>query len=603
MKLSHKAFILVSVPLIFELVLVSMLVYFNEQVQLERAREAHARDIAASINIIIKYNLEFSIFMAMSHSMPEMEARSFDARTRMWSEVKTLNQLVQDRAEEKTSFDRILKLIEEMNRSYRRIQSYQASKNKIAEAATWFKYLGAADEVFKTADLLQGKNTKEILERKERIDRFEHLLHVSALVLIVGNVAIAFGLAASFNATTSRRLLLLMDTANRLAAGQAPKYNLGGHDELTQLDDVFHQLHGALSLLRRRERAILENAVEVICSLDKDLKFAELNQAVNRLWGYLPDDLIGARVAEVLAAEARQLVAEKLETAKASNANSEITFEAPITKHGGGRAESAWSVNWSQEDQAFYCVIHDVTERKKLDALKREFVAIVSHDLRTPLTNVQLIHELVDDEAREKLSHDSYAELSSVRDNVSRLIALINNLLDLEKLESGNMDVEPVQRELAPVVTESISALKSIGKGKKIQLVNTVDEQLEAYFDRERILQVLVNFLSNALKYSPPSSTIEITAETQGDFIRVSVNDQGPGIPEAVIATIFERFKQASRDDERIHKGSGLGLAICKQIVESHCGSIGVDSKPGEGSKFWFTLPASEEVQRKSKVN
>jgi signal transduction histidine kinase len=117
-----------------------------------------------------------------------------------------------------------------------------------------------------------------------------------------------------------------------------------------------------------------------------------------------------------------------------------------------------------------------------------------------------------------------------------------------------------------------------------------------ALFDHERIVQVLVNLLSNALKYSPSSSQVQVAAVVEGEFVRVTVADKGPGIPDAAKQTIFDRFKQVSRDDERIHKGSGLGLAICRSIIECHFGRIGVESTVGNGSTFWFTLPASERV-------
>lgn len=594
LKLSNKALILVSVPVLFEIVLVSTLIYLNHEVEQERRGEAHARVIASSINSIISLHLKHGLLRAMGHDIPDMLEKASTAQQDMRAEVKHLEKIVEKYDDERESLMKITQLTERMAVVFEKAQEYSDKGDKAKVAKYWAEYLQGADTIFDLTDKLVRRNLVLVREHKERVEFLESLLQMVQWGFILGGIGLAFGLTIFFNQTTTNRLHKLMDTARRLGAGQPPAARLDGEDELAELDVVFHQLSHSLEALRRRERAILENAAEVIGSIDKDLRFVELNQATDRLWGYKAEELIGTRVMELIDESSQKQVFEKLEGAQAKLLPSEMTFESAIKKRDGTIAECAWSVNWSDEDQEFYCVIHDISERKKLDAMKREFVAMVSHDLRTPLSTVQLVHELIEDEAKEKLSDQANKELATVRDNISRLIALINNLLDLEKLESGSMDVDLRQQELAPVVTESISAVRSLGRSRKIELVSEISNDTMAYFDSERIIQVLVNLLSNALKYSPKSSQIKIISERTGDLIRVSVVDQGPGISEEGVARIFERFKQVSRDDERIHKGSGLGLAICKQIIECHYGTIGVESKVGEGSTFWFTLPASE---------
>lgn len=599
LKLSTKAFILVLVPVLFEVILVSSFFYLNHELEQQRRGEAHARAIATSINQIISLHLKHGLMRAMGHGMPEMLERASEAQSEMRSEVKHLERIVENNKEESRALMKITQLTDRLSVVFEKAQEYSGKGDKEKTNKYWAEYFQGCDAIFVLNDKLVKRNLALVREHKEKVEFLENLHQLLLWTLIFGGVGLAFGLMAFFNYTTTNRLRRLMDTAGRLGAGQPPAARMEGEDELAELDEVFHQLFDSLEALRRRERAILENATEIICSIDKDLRFAEVNQATERLWGYHPDALIGTRVMEILDDESKEEIYDKLEGAQSKLLPTEATFESTIKNLDGSKSECAWSINWSEEDQEFYCVIHDITERKKLDAMKREFVAMVSHDLRTPLATVQLVHELVEDEAKEKLSEQANKELATVRTSISRLIALINNLLDLDKLESGNMDVDLREQELAPVVTESISALRSLAKSRKLELISHIPEDTMAYFDSERVIQVLVNLLSNALKYSPKQSEIRITSERTGDHIRINVIDNGPGISEENVARIFERFKQVSRDDERIHKGSGLGLAICKRIVECHFGAIGVESKVGEGSTFWFTLPASEEsVQR-----
>jgi signal transduction histidine kinase len=178
------------------------------------------------------------------------------------------------------------------------------------------------------------------------------------------------------------------------------------------------------------------------------------------------------------------------------------------------------------------------------------------------------------------------------------LITLINDLLDLEKMESGMLELRIDKTDLSNILKRSVQAVAGFANHEGIKLVVDPDAELELDADNDRMVQVVVNLLSNAIKFSPKGETISIDATNLDGFVRVNIRDKGRGVPEHLRESIFERFKQVELSDERKKGGSGLGLAICKAIVERHGGSIGVE--PGEGgvgSTFWFTLPVVSSMK------
>lgn len=244
----------------------------------------------------------------------------------------------------------------------------------------------------------------------------------------------------------------------------------------------------------------------------------------------------------------------------------------------------------------------DKTFHQMADALaeasrkKKEIVAVVSHDLRTPLTSLQGYLSLLQRGAYGELTPTAVDRTEMAEKAVTRLIKLINDLLDLEKLESGKFDFEPRDVQCSAIIQPCINSVSGMAEEKQIALLPS-REPLYVHCDPERIEQVLINLLSNALKYSPNGAEIYIRTANEGDFVRWSVIDNGPGIPAEVRQAIFERFQQVSSEDRR-KGGTGLGLAICKAIVEQHGGTIGVDSELGKGSTFWFTLPVAKQAPK-----
>jgi signal transduction histidine kinase len=218
---------------------------------------------------------------------------------------------------------------------------------------------------------------------------------------------------------------------------------------------------------------------------------------------------------------------------------------------------------------------------------------MVSHDIRAPLGNIQLVLSFIEQDREAKLSKANKRSLSIAKDNTQRLLALVNNLLDVEKIESGMLSVMQENGSLKSTARLAIDAVSALSQERKIAIVEDINPDVKAFFDQERVVQVLINLLSNALKFSPTGTEIKIEEEVEQNFVRVKVIDQGRGIPEEKLKTVFERFRQVEKSDQQEKKGAGLGLTICKAIVENHGGIIGVESTVNKGTTFWFTLPRS----------
>ena len=232
----------------------------------------------------------------------------------------------------------------------------------------------------------------------------------------------------------------------------------------------------------------------------------------------------------------------------------------------------------------------DVAERRQIAKLKDEFVSIVAHELRTPLTSIRGSLGLL---ASGRLNGTPQAQrmLEIAAQNSDRLVRLINDMLDLDRLQSGRLELKPARVEVAPLVEQSMHAVEGAATGVQVSLEARIDPGLDVWADPDRVVQVLVNLLSNAAKFSPPGAVVEVVGENRGEQALFQVRDRGRGIPADKLDAIFERFRQVDSSDARDKGGTGLGLAICRSIVQQHGGRIWVASEWGKGSTFFFTLP------------
>jgi PAS domain S-box-containing protein len=246
-----------------------------------------------------------------------------------------------------------------------------------------------------------------------------------------------------------------------------------------------------------------------------------------------------------------------------------------------------------------YGTIQDITERKRVEKMKDEFISTVSHELRTPLTSIMgslgLVRNMLDSADPEKIAN----LLAIAHNNTERLLFLINDILDISKIESGRISFHFKPVDVVQMIQDALANNESYKNDIQLEFVESPDRVVWVNADRDRILQVLYNLLSNAAKFSRPGGRVEVGVKEQGDEVEIFVRDFGVGIPDEFRSRIFEKFTQADSSDTRHAGGTGLGLSISKSIIERHHGNIRFDSETGVGTTFYIALPR-QQVQVKA---
>ncbi|HIN65131.1 MAG TPA: HAMP domain-containing histidine kinase, partial [Candidatus Obscuribacterales bacterium] len=258
----------------------------------------------------------------------------------------------------------------------------------------------------------------------------------------------------------------------------------------------------------------------------------------------------------------------------------------------GSLKNSVWIVLWSPDKRAYFCVVHDVTELRNVEKLKQHFISVASHDLRAPLTSVTLNVSILTESMKDDLSQGILSELNRVQTSAQRLTDLVNELLELDKLEAGRLSVE-LKRTLASDACEAAKDLLfGLARQSGVSIVMPEDDAF-VMAEEKRLVQMISNLLSNAIKFSPSGQKVEIGIRTEEPFAVISIKDYGCGMSAQECASVFEKFSQAHSAKTTAIKGTGLGLAVVKALSEAHGGRVEVVSALGEGSTFCLYIPLS----------
>ncbi len=537
--------------------------------------------------------------------------------------------------------------------------------------------------------------------------RSEYLI----LFAVVVNVALSIVLAAFFSLNIRKRLGFLKENADRLTQNRELMPALSGRDEIARLDSAFRFMAKTLKEMAIKEAALVNNARDVICSLNGAHQFTMVSPGAKKLWGYLPDELVGKSIETILQDEGTNL---GLSSGNSAPADLPLSFENKIKHKNGSVVNMLWSARWSAPEKSYFCVVHDITDRKiaedllresesrlrtimesmpvalviasaedgrikatnrttlelleysaleqvvgcslsklipayaadsedplkmleimslfpigrlqalkstggevpvqislkhffyqgdpyilvtmldmteryKSEILKQEFVSMIRNDLKEPLLYVQSV--LSTFTKANDITERGRLLVQRSELEAERLLSLVTELLNAEQPQSSlHPKLDLKMNSLADIVNRSIEAVRLLADKSAVSIVNRT-EDCSIKSDHARMIQVLVNLLANAIKFSPANSTITVTTATTDQWIELRVIDQGRGIPASHKETIFARFVQVEATDAKVGRGTGLGLSICRSIVEAHNGTIGVDSEEGKGSSFWVRLP------------
>ncbi|MGZ7059992.1 MAG: PAS domain-containing sensor histidine kinase [Candidatus Angelobacter sp.] len=384
------------------------------------------------------------------------------------------------------------------------------------------------------------------------------------------------------------------------------------------------------SSLESRYRKLLEAAPDAILEVNQGGQIMLLNEAAERMFGYSRGELLGLNVESLVPASMRGGHAQhRASYAMHPNTRPMGTgLELQGQRKDGSLfpVEISLSPNWIEGSLHVIASVRDITQRRAVEdrlralreqytaeltvkneqlearnleveranSLKTEFLASMSHELRTPLHTIIGFSELLTEQLEGPLTEKQQRFVSHILQDARHLLELINEILDISKIESGRLELKRESFDFSQIIEEVLGGIRHQAAAKNIAVENKNSFQGSLYADRLRVKEILYNLLNNAVKFTPEGGRVWLESFGEGDTLHVSVCDTGIGIPAKEHPSIFEKFYQVGDTTGGIREGTGLGLPITKHLVELHGGSISVESRPGEGSRFMLTLPVRE---------
>lgn len=409
----------------------------------------------------------------------------------------------------------------------------------------------------------------------------------SGLGLIVATIMSVFA-----SDLLSRRLRELLSRARAMADGHAVPELPGKGDEiagldrsLRRLDDALEEVVSTLARERDRSEAVLEGMEEAVIAVDGASVVTLVNRAALAL---LDSDTppVGRRFATVVQNERIRAALNK------ALAGEPRTLQIDMAR-GGETRHLLVRVTPQRAGEGGVVVLHDVTRLRRLETMRRDFVANVSHELRTPVSVIRLNAETLRDGAMHDPKNGPRFVEALLR-NAERLSDLVSDLLDISRIESGQYPVHTETVRVGPLARRVVASVDQLAHERGTRLEVHIDDGLEARADPKALDQVLVNLVQNAVKYSPPGSRVEVRCAHRSGAdprVRLEVLDDGPGIPAEHRARIFERFYRVDAGRSKHMGGTGLGLSIVKHLVSNMGGTVGVGANTPQGAVFWVELP------------
>jgi PAS domain S-box-containing protein len=366
--------------------------------------------------------------------------------------------------------------------------------------------------------------------------------------------------------------------------------------QLVELEEARRQVEAS----GRKLALFAERSPIAVFEFDTEGRILTVNPSAETLFGYASNELIGKIGTETLfTTSIKEDVRDRWRTLIDAGAPV-IGLRAISTRRDGAEITCEWSLTplVNTENLVISVIVQgrDVTQQLEAERVKQEFTSTLSHELRTPLTSIIGSLQLINSGVMGDIEKDTLELTTIAERNAQRLLDLINDILDVEKIESGKLSLVIDAVDVSELVTESLTLNRAFAERFKVRLVAAGElPSVRVSADRKRMLQVMTNLLSNAAKFSTEGTAVEVSVEiSSSGIVHVGVHDTGPGIPESFRNRIFGRFAQADMSHTRQKGGTGLGLSICKRLIELMGGKIGFTDRNGSGTTFWFELPKQD---------
>lgn len=382
--------------------------------------------------------------------------------------------------------------------------------------------------------------------------------------------------------------------ASRVVAAKDGVETYVGTVEVVTEQVMAEQARLERELVQARLASIVENSNDPIVGKSLRGIISSWNPAAERLFGWSGDEMIGHTISNLLPEDRRE---EDTTIFSRIFAGENIgDFETVRLCKDGHVVDVALTCSLMLDKQGeaigVSVIYRDISERKEVEKRLSEFYSTISHELRSPLTSIRGALSLIDDKIIDMGSDECHEMIGVARTSSERLVRLINDILDIKKIEAGKLELKLEKIDATTLVARAVAGMDGLARAENVQLIQDIAFSATVEVDIDRIIQVLTNLISNAIKFSSDGGCVIVGLHLQSDSeLRFSVADHGAGIPVHLQSRLFQRFQQVDSSDTRPKEGTGLGLALSKAIVEEHKGLIGVYSSPATGSTFWFDLP------------
>ena len=593
-SLGEKGFVILAIPFAVQIILLVALGTLQRSAEQTAFKIETGLHISQSLSSLVQDFVDIRVNAAREHGKYLLSSRFDETRNHAMEQLHELKVSMQNDPAE-------LSCIKTVEQHAREAVEMVLSGKNVDE----YHRLYSLDEMAKQiqrdsvalSDLI-GKKEALVLKLTDDLKKqgmaYQVTLYCGSLVQVLVLVS-----AISFlGLEIARKIKVLQENSVLLAMHKPLLRELGGSDELSQLDQVFHKMARELEEAAEVETVLTENVKAVFCTIDAKLVFNASNSASLVVFGYAPEELIGTRLASLLPEDEAATWSAKFEKARRGIVP---PFEVRMQKKGGAFIDTLWSIHWSNPDSAFVCVVHDNSARKESQRMRERLLSMVTEDLKRPLSAVGGFLKSLQNSEFGTLEGRGETLVVTAGGATSQMLTLINDLLDVEQLEGGTLKVNCEKLSLAAVFTQALESTSAVAKRAGIELESFAND-LYVMGDRDRMMQILINLISNSVKFSPKESKITLEAVSLGDIVEIKVIDRGRGIPPDAVPYIFDRFRQTEKADATVKKGVGLGLSITKALVELQKGKIAVNSVLGEGTTFTITMPIASANQAGASV-
>lgn len=600
-NLFWRGMIITMIPLALQLVIVIFLAYFLLTIKNEIVTESRSQEIIARAFVLNRdaletiYNMSFSfeILPEATRIMPKLPGETPQ-------QVKTLNENMQSlfdvaRTDEESAakmrelYSCHKQLIEMFNDAHSVVVRDAAERAKLRKK--YFRrfiqfggeYANATHEIVALEEARQARRPALISKSLEKVwlTLFGALALSAVLAAILGYFYIAM---------VKRPLRQTCQNGRMLAKGEELPPPLQGTDELATLDRLIHSTAAALAKVESDEKALVENAADLICSLSEDGFFLSANPFAVRMLGWTPEQLQVRNLNELTIPEESFTCDQRLREARKSTEIS--VFDLRLQTANKTLVDTRWSCFWSDAQKAFFCVAHDITEVKNAERMKQELVDMISHDLRSPLTSVNISLAILSRGAKGTLPKAEKEKVDLARKTVEHLIELVSDLMDYQKLRAKDIELEKIIFNLRDIA-ESVSQAAEAHAEHKDLVIDITGEPAKLLGDKPLVTQALTAALGNAIKAAPLSSVIQIEITEIGDTVQVRLSDQGEGLSTEEIAEaemVTPAHKLSSGGNRSL-----LKFSICKQIIEAHSGNVSFQNAKPQGFNIIMRLPKNTQ--------